>query len=133
MNSLSDPPCLIEHELCVYVQTLFGFFIRCPHGNVYLMSVSVQGGRGVLCYFHTYVGLGHSIGLKILKILIFYFGFQKNDYFLGGYEEYFLGCLKFLIFFGRTVDAGPEPTHEEQIRVPPLWSPCGVMSTDMLN
>ena len=39
----------------------------------------------------------------------------------GGYNfEYFLGCLKFLIFIlGCTVDAGPEPTYEEQMRVPP--------------
>ena len=30
------------------------------------------------------------------------------------------------------VDAGPEPTYEEQIRVPPPppGSPCGVMSTE---
>ena len=29
------------------------------------------------------------------------------------------------------VDAGPEPTYEERIRVPPpLGSPCGVMSTE---
>ena len=41
----------------------------------------------------------------------------------------FLGCLKFLIFFfggggGRMVDAGPEPTYEEKMRVPtpPLCS-----------
>ena len=28
----------------------------------------------------------------------------------------YLGCLKFLIFFGvRTVDAGPEPTYEEKM------------------
>ena len=30
-----------------------------------------------------------------------------------------LECLKFLIFGGRTVDAWPEPTYEEKIRVPP--------------
>ena len=30
-----------------------------------------------------------------------------------------LGCLKFLIFWGRMVDAGPEPTYEEKMRVPP--------------
>ena len=29
-----------------------------------------------------------------------------------------LVCLKFLIFGGRTVDAWPEPTYEEKIRVP---------------
>ena len=32
-----------------------------------------------------------------------------------------LGYLKFLIFLGgETVDAGPEPTYGEKIRVPPL-------------
>ena len=32
----------------------------------------------------------------------------------------FLGCLEFLIFFGgRRVDAGPKPTYEETLRVPP--------------
>ena len=32
----------------------------------------------------------------------------------------FLGCLKFLIFFGRRmVDAGPEPTYAEKMRLPP--------------
>ena len=41
----------------------------------------------------------------------------------------FLGCSKFLIFiFGRTVYAGPEPTYEEKMRVPPpsLPSPSGL-------
>ena len=33
----------------------------------------------------------------------------------------YLGCLKFLIFFlcVYTVDAGPEPTYKEKMRVPP--------------
>ena len=33
----------------------------------------------------------------------------------------YLCCLKFLIFFwvNGTVDAGPEPTYEEKMRVPP--------------
>ena len=31
----------------------------------------------------------------------------------------YLGCLKFLIFFGvQTVDAGPDPTYEENMREP---------------
>ena len=34
--------------------------------------------------------------------------------------QMFLGCLKFLIFFGGTIDAGPEPTDEEKMRVPPM-------------
>ena len=57
-----------------------------------------------------------------------------------GYEEYFFGVLVildiFFFFFGGggvgAVDAGPEPTYEEQIRVapPPRGSPCGAMSTE---
>ena len=35
-------------------------------------------------------------------------------------SNYFLGCLKFLIFFGVNGTAGPEPTYEENRRVPPL-------------
>ena len=34
----------------------------------------------------------------------------------------FWGCLKFLIFFGVNGDAGPEPTYEEKMTVPP-WVP----------
>ena len=47
MASLSDPPCLIEHELnvenAVWIRT---YSIRIPHENVHLMSVSVPGGGG---------------------------------------------------------------------------------------
>ena len=56
----------------------------------------------------------------------------------GGYEEYFLGVLEILDISGWTVDAGPEPTYEEQIReVPPpppgasVW--CYVDWRDHLN
>ena len=42
MTSLSDPPCLIEHEF--YVEN--AVWIRIPHGNVHLMSVSDSGGGG---------------------------------------------------------------------------------------
>ena len=70
------PPCLIEHEL--YVENADWIFIRFPHGNVHLMSVSFPGVV-VLWYFHTYVGSGHFFGLKILNFNIFG-GFQKNEY-----------------------------------------------------
>ena len=37
--------------------------------------------------------------------------------------DIFWGCLKVLIFFlGWMVDAGPEPTYEEKMRVAPLGS-----------
>ena len=80
MTSLSDPPCLIEHEL--YVETLFGFFIRCPHGNVHQMSVSVPGG-GVLSYFYTYVGLGHFWGAQNLEFQFFLGVFRRMNIFWG--------------------------------------------------
>ena len=53
--------------------------------------VCVRPPKGVLWYFHTYVGSGHFLGLKILNFNIFW-GFQKNEYFF---------CMKILwIFFG---------------------------------
>ena len=84
------------------LKTLFGFFIRCPHGNVHLMSVSVPGGGGryyVILYIRR---LGPFLGLKILNFNIYFFfiffwggggvgGFRKMNIF-GGYEEYFLGA-----------------------------------------
>ena len=72
-------------------KTLFGFFIRCPHGNVHLTSVSVPGGGGggggVTLIFSYIRRLGPFFGLKISNFNIL-FGFQRNKYFLG-YEEYF--------------------------------------------
>ena len=38
--------------------------------------------RGVLWYFHTYVGSGNFTGFKILNFNIFW-SFQKNEYLLG--------------------------------------------------
>ena len=41
---------------------------------------------------------------------------------VGKISNIFFGCLKFLLLLGRTIDAGPEPTYEEKLRVaPPLW------------
>ena len=51
------------------------------------------GGRG-LWYFHTYLGSGHFLGVKILNFNIFG-GFQKmNTFYFFGYEDFmdiFLG------------------------------------------
>ena len=46
---------------------------------------------------------------------------QNEGTFLGcKNSNIFFGCLEFLIFFfGCMVDAGPEPTYAEKIRVPP--------------
>ena len=44
-------------------------------------------GGGVLRNFHTYVGLDHFFGFKILNFNIFW-GFQKKKKFLGGYEDF---------------------------------------------
>ena len=52
---------------------------------------------GVLCYFHTYVGSGHFLGLKILNFNIF-FGHQKNEYSCG-YED-------FVVIFGGSPKIG---------------------------
>ena len=41
----------------------------------------------------------------------------------GKISNIFLRCLEFLIFFGVMVDARPEPTYEEKMRVPPLVHP----------
>ena len=84
------------------------------------MSVSVPGGGGALIF--SYIGrLRPFLGLKILNFSTL-FGFQKNEYFLG-YEEYFLGVLGIPgIFWGVNGRCVPEPTYDEQIRVPlPLW------------
>ena len=46
--------------------------------------------------------------------------------------QYFFRCLEFLIFLGVMVDARPEPTYEEKLRVPPLVHPkniSGISST----
>ena len=44
--------------------------------------------------------------------------FFGGGYFFGLVKFQFLGCLKFLIFLGGTVDAGSEPTYEEKMRIP---------------
>ena len=109
----------------------------------HLRSVCPPGERGVLWYFPTYIGSGYFCGYKIFNYNIF-FSFQKTEYFCG-YEDFvdiFLGPSQiwtiFLGLFWRSsyrmedifwvakisniylmVDAGPEPSYDEQIRVPP--------------
>ena len=78
MTSLSDPPCLIEHEL--YVENAVWILHTLSTQEYSSNEHSVQG-EGVLRYFHTYVGLGH-FWAQILNFNIL-FGFQKNEYFLG--------------------------------------------------
>ena len=54
------------------LKTLFGFFIRCPYGNVHLVSVSVPGGGGGGTLIFLYIRrLGPFFGLKILNFNIF--------------------------------------------------------------
>ena len=51
---------------------------------------------------------------------------QNGGYFFGllKFQIFFLAFLKFPIFFGDGgVDAGLEPTYEENMRVPPPWAP----------
>ena len=43
-----------------------------------------------------------------------------NIFWVAKISKNIFGYLKFLIFFWRTVDAGPEPTYGEEISVPTL-------------
>ena len=69
----------------------------------------------------------HKIGLYLGVISVHLRGiflrsrYRIGDIFgVGKISNTCLGCLKFLIFLGGwTVDAGPEPTYEEKMRVPP--------------
>ena len=53
--------------------------------NIERTGTNPRGG-GVLCYFHTYVGLGYSFGFKILNINIF--GGLRKMYIFWGYEDF---------------------------------------------
>ena len=87
MTSLSDPPCLIEHELNVEnaVWILHTLSTRECSSNERLRPRGRWGGGGTLI-FSNICRLGPFLGLKILHFNIL-FGFQKNEYFWG-YEEY---------------------------------------------
>ena len=68
---------------------------------------------------------GHQkIGLYLVIISMHFKVFSSRyriwDIFLVCQNfKYFFGCLDFLIFLGWSVDAAPDPTFEEKMRVPP--------------
>ena len=74
MTSLSDPPCLIEHEL--YVENAVWILHTLSTWNVHLMSVPVPGGEegGGTLIFSYILRIGPFIGLKILNFNIFWGG-----------------------------------------------------------
>ena len=52
---------------------------------------------------------------SFLKVMV-----QNGDIFWGLLTfQTFLRCLIFLVIFWNTVDAGSQPTYEENMRVPP--------------
>ena len=66
-----------------------------------LSKVRHSNPRGVLRYFHTYVGASYFWGFKILNFDIFW-GFQKNEYAFG-YEDFvdiFGGHQKIGLYLG---------------------------------
>ena len=116
MTSLSDPPCLIEHE--IYVENAV-WILHTLSTRECSSNERPRGERGTLLF--SYIRrLGPFFGGSKFWISIFFLVFRKMNIF-GGVKNIFLGCLKFLIFVcgGWAVDAGPEHTYEEQIRVPP--------------
>ena len=85
----------------------FGVFFK-----VNVQNGGILGGGG--CYNFKYIGL-------VLEIPVFFFFF-------------FFFCFFFCFFGGGggcTVDAGPEPTYEEKMRVPPHPTPwdCRMTTT----
>ena len=101
MTSLLDPPCLIEHELYVEnaVWILHTLSTRKCSSNDRLRP----RGRGVGTLIFSYIRRhGPFLGAQNLEYQYFFLVFRRMIFFFwggGGYEEYFLGCLKFLIFF----------------------------------
>ena len=51
-----------------------------------IVLVIESQGRGVLCYFHTYVGPGYFWGFKILNFNIL--GISRKMNMFGGYEDF---------------------------------------------
>ena len=75
------------------------------------------------------LGAYHIIGLY-LRIISMHLGpfhsvlVHNGGYFWGLLKfQIFLGYLKFLVFFGLTVDAGPDHTYEEKMRATPPAPP----------
>ena len=115
------------------LKTLFRFIIRCPHGIVHLMSISAPGGGWEGGYSDIFI---HTLASAIFggskfRISIF-FWFSEEWIFFGGMKNIFLGCLKFLIFFGVNGRCGARALvwRTNQSSPPLLGSPCGVMSTE---
>ena len=66
-------------------------------------------------------GVGHyKIGLY-LEVISMHFRVFSGEYFLGCYTfKYLFGVLEILdIFWGLMVDAGPELTYKEKMRITP--------------
>ena len=91
MTSLSDPPCLIEHEIYVEnaVWILHTLSTRECSSNERLRCLG--GGGGGTLIFSYIRRLGPFLGAQNLEFQYFFFGFHKNEYFLG-YEKYFWGA-----------------------------------------
>ena len=105
MTSLSDPPCMIEHELYVEnaVWILYTLSTWECASNERLRPWGRWGGTLIFLYIRR---LGPFFGLKLLNFNSLG-GFQKNDYYFflfffwgGGYEEYFFGVLAIFDIFG---------------------------------
>ena len=97
MTSLSDPPCLIEHELYVENANWIRHTLstqKCSSNERLHPRV-----RGVLIFSYIRRLRPFLVGSKF-RISIFFGGFQKNEYYFLFFYEECLGCLKFLIFFG---------------------------------
>ena len=79
----------------------------------------------IIIIFFFFFGGGGG-GVRNILWIFFFMGkvttkLDRMRIFLRGKNfKYFLGCLIFPIFLLRqTVDAGPNPTYEEKVRVPP--------------
>ena len=96
MTSLFNPPCLIEHELYVEsaVWILHTFSTRECSSNERLRP---RGEGGTLMFSYTR-RLGPFFGSQHFKFQYF-FGFQKNEYFLG-VRKIFFGVLEIPDLFG---------------------------------
>ena len=116
MTSLSDPPCLIEHEH--YVKNAVWILHTLSTWECSSNERLRPRGRGDTLIFSYIHWLGPLFGLKFWISIIFFL-FSEKWIFLGD-MKYIFGVLVIPdIFLGWTVDAGPKPTYEEQIRVSP--------------
>ena len=99
MTSLSDPPCLIEHELYVEnaVWILYTLSTWECSSNERLRPWGWWGGTLIFLYIRR---LGPFFGLRILNFNIFG-GVLEKGIFLGGMKNFFGGgVLVILDIFG---------------------------------